>query len=98
MQGAECALTFVVHVGGHLHYAEAQVYWQVVEMVVGLQEELSSQLYIITHLIHFIDQHSIEVFILKKTDINVSSAIIITIVAIIVLFCSFALWYEFLSC
>lgn len=67
MQGAECALTFVVHVGGHLHYTEAQVYRQVVEMVVGLQEELSSQLYIISHLIHFIDQHSIEVFILKKT-------------------------------
>lgn len=66
MQGAGCALTFVVHVGGHLHHTEAQVDRQVIEMVVGLQEKLSSQLHIISHLVHFIDQHSVEVLVLKK--------------------------------
>lgn len=60
-------LTFVVHVGGHLHHAEAQIDRQVVEMVVGLQDELSSQLHVIAFLVHFIDQHSIEVFILEKS-------------------------------
>lgn len=64
MLHAGWALTFVVHVGGHLHHTEAQVDWQVIEMVVGLQEELSTQLYVIAHLVHLIDQHSVEVLIL----------------------------------
>lgn len=34
--------TFVVHVGRYLHHAEAEVNRQVVEMFVGLQDELST--------------------------------------------------------
>lgn len=34
--------TFVVHVGRYLHHAEAEVNRQVVEMVIGLQDELST--------------------------------------------------------
>lgn len=51
--------TFIVHIGGHLDHTEAEVDWSVVKMIVGLQDKLSSQLYIL------IDQHSIEVFILE---------------------------------
>lgn len=35
-------------------------------MVVGLQEELSPQLHVIALLVHFIDQHSVEVLILWR--------------------------------
>lgn len=66
VQAAGWALTFVVHVGGDLHHTEAQVDRQVIEMVVGLQEELSTQLYVIAHLVHFIDQHCVEVLILRE--------------------------------
>lgn len=64
--------TFVVHVGGHLDHAEAQVDRQIVEVVVGLQDEFPSQLNAVSHLVHLIDQHRVEVFILemKKRDIN----------------------------
>lgn len=64
--GGVCAVTFVVHVGGHLHHAEAQVDRQVVKVVVGLQEELSPQLHVVSQLVHFIDQHRVEVFVLEK--------------------------------
>lgn len=55
----DCEHTFIVHIGGHLYHTEAEVDWSVVKMIVGLQDKLSSQLYIL------IDQHSIEVFILE---------------------------------
>lgn len=35
-------------------------------MVVGLQEELSTQFHVIALLVHFIDQHSVEVLILWR--------------------------------
>ena len=60
--------TFVVHVGGHLHHAEAQVDWQVVEVVVGLQDEFPAQLNAVSHLVHLINQHRIEVFILEMRN------------------------------
>lgn len=67
------ALTFVVHVGGHLHHTEAQVDRQVIEMIIGLQEELSSQLHVISLLIHFIDQHRVEVLVLRGKGNTVNS-------------------------
>lgn len=59
-------VTFVVHVGGHLHHTEAQVDRQVIEMIVGLKEELSAQVHVISLLVHFIDQHSVEVLVLRR--------------------------------
>lgn len=56
--------TFVVHVGGHLHHAEAQVDGQVAEVVVGLQLELAAQLHVVASLVHLIDQHGVEVLVL----------------------------------
>lgn len=58
--------TFVVHVGGHLDHAETKVDRKVVEVITRLQNKLPSHLKIVAQLIHFIDQHSIEVFILDK--------------------------------
>ena len=58
--------TFVVHVGWYLDHAEAEVDGQVVKMVIGLQDKLSSQLDIIPIFINLIDQHRIEVFILER--------------------------------
>lgn len=58
--------TFVVHVGGDLHHAEVEVDWQVVKMVIGLQDKFPSQLYTVPLLIHLIDQHCIKVFILER--------------------------------
>lgn len=57
--------TFVVHVGGDLNHTETEVDWQVVEVIVGLQNEFSSQLYAVPNLVHLIDQHCIEVLILE---------------------------------
>lgn len=57
--------TFVVHVGGHLDHAEAEVDWKVVEVIVGLQDEVPSQLHVVAQLIHLVDQHGVEVFILE---------------------------------
>lgn len=34
-------------------------------MIVGLQDELPSQLYAVAQLIHLVDQHGVEVFILE---------------------------------
>lgn len=58
--------TFVVHVGGHLHHAQAEVDGQVVEVVVGLQDEISTQLHTVPLFIHLIYQHCIEVLILRE--------------------------------
>lgn len=58
-------LTFVVHVGGDLNHTQTEVDWQVVEVIVGLQNEFSSQLYTVPNLVHLIDQHRIEVLILE---------------------------------
>lgn len=58
--------TFVVHVGGHLDHAEAEVDRKVVEVIILLQDELPSQLKIVAQLIDFVNQHGIEVFILGK--------------------------------
>lgn len=35
-------------------------------MVVGLQDELSTQLHVIAVLVHFIDQHSVKVLVLRE--------------------------------
>lgn len=57
--------TFVVHVGGHLDHAEAEVDRQVLEVVVGLQDELPSQLDALSQLVHLVDQHRVKVFVLE---------------------------------
>lgn len=57
--------TFVVHVGGHLDHAEAEVDRKVAEVIVGLQDEVPSQLYAVAQIIHLVDQHGVEVFILE---------------------------------
>lgn len=56
--------TFVVHVGGHLDHAEAEVDRKVVEVIVGLQDELPSQIHVVAQFIHLVDQNGVEVFIL----------------------------------
>lgn len=35
-------------------------------MIVGLKEELSAQVHVISLLVHFIDQHSVEVLVLRR--------------------------------
>ena len=56
--------TFVVHVGGHLDHTETEVDRQVVEVVVGLEEELSTQLHAVPFVVHLVDQHRVEVLVL----------------------------------
>lgn len=63
-EGMVRGVTFVVHVGGDLHHAQAQVHWQVVKVIVRLQDKLSSQLHAVPIFIHFINQDGIKVLIL----------------------------------
>lgn len=65
MKWSSSFLTLVVHVGGYLDITQADVHRQVVEVVVWHQDELLPQLQIVPFLISFIDEHSIEVFILQ---------------------------------
>lgn len=57
--------TFVVHVSWNLDDTEAEVYRQIVEMFIWLQDEFSTQLQTPALLIHLIDQHCIKVLVLS---------------------------------
>ncbi len=57
--------TFVVHVSWNLDDTEADVYRQIVEMFIRLQDEFSTQLQTPALLIHLIDQHCIKVLVLS---------------------------------
>lgn len=61
-------ITFIVHVGWHLNHAEAEVDGQVIKMIVGFQEKLSSQLHAIPILIHLVYQHCVKILILQKKN------------------------------
>lgn len=58
--------TFVVHVSWNLDDTEAEVYRQIVEMFIWLQDEFSTQLQTPALLVHLIDQHCIKVLILSR--------------------------------
>lgn len=55
-------------------------------MVVGLQEELSAELYVIALLVHLIDQHGVEVLVLRKRENSFTLTVIkLDIVLVLVL-------------
>lgn len=58
--------TFVVHVRWHLDVTETDVHRQIIEMVIRGQDEFLPQLQKVPVFVPFIDQHSVEVFILKE--------------------------------
>lgn len=63
-------LTFIVNIGRHLDVALLSVHWQVVEVFILLQGELSTQLYVITIFIHSVDQHGVVVIKLKEESVH----------------------------
>lgn len=66
MKYSSSFLTLIVHIGGYLDITQTDVHRQVVEVVVWHQNELLPQLQIVSFFISFIDEHSIEVFILQQ--------------------------------
>lgn len=61
-------LTFVVDVGGDLDVALLRVDQQLVEVLVLLQGEVSSQLHVVPVLVHRVDQHGVIVVELTGTQ------------------------------
>lgn len=60
--------TSVVHVRGDLDVAQQCVDWQIVEVLVFLQREFSSQRHLIPVFIHRVDQQRIKVVELGRTQ------------------------------
>lgn len=57
-------ITFIVHVGRHLHHAEAEVDRQVIKVIIRLQDKLSSELHAVPIFIHLVYQHGVEILVL----------------------------------
>lgn len=64
--GVGGCLTFVVHVRWHLDITQTDVHRQIIKMVIGGQDELLSQFQKVPIFVSLVDQHGIEVFILKE--------------------------------
>lgn len=61
-------LTFVVDIGGNLDVALLRVDWDVVEVLVLLQRELSPQLHAAPVLVHSVDHHGVVVIKLRQEE------------------------------
>lgn len=57
-------ITFIVHVGWHLHHAEAEVDGQVIKVIIRLQDKLSAELHAVPIVIHLVYQHCVKILIL----------------------------------